>query len=594
MDVTNPSIADDAPETLTVGFEDDGTRIQLNEAQKTVWTKGDRVSVFYKSDGNDCWQFTGNTGDRSGSLKRISVGDYSRRGDYAIVVYPYNPDYLISLASNTIEASLPAVQEYTAGSYGVGSSPMVAMGDYKQFSLKSVCGWLKLQLTGGGQYVRSITLRGNNGEQVAGDILIVAEDASVVLAEASVDVNDDEVGGTLLGDGDVLREVTLECINGAMIGSEVTEFYIALPPQTFENGLSIDVECYGYEPTTITTSNAVTIERNHIQPMAAVNVDVSTLEVNKALLPWTGTWSVNSHEVFGGDINDWSNDTTTYEAKEETFTVTISPCTTRPYDVVIDGLSVLGEGWNTYGNIDGDSLHIMCGAIVDRKYGYDYQWVGYYNVDGNMLFYNYTTWPACVVSMCGINNKAVSTNEVTIYDNDGMPKSAECIICDVFGVTDSGGLYLIGESDGNFVYRTGDMEWKKESNLDGEKVSDIDITVRVGSVVDITGNPDYEEDYPSDSTVCIYMEANADELESIKYYVDDSRRVPAGMSSGEIIALYGNDASYCINEMYGVGYSFLVFPGMTPGTTIDVFLGFTTVYGDTLYYHTQYTPGGEN
>ena len=75
VDVTNPSIADDAPETLTVGFEDDGTRIQLNEAQKTVWTRGDRVSVFYKSDGNDCWHFTGTTGDRSGSLKRISVGE---------------------------------------------------------------------------------------------------------------------------------------------------------------------------------------------------------------------------------------------------------------------------------------------------------------------------------------------------------------------------------------------------------------------------------------------------------------------------------------------------------------------------------------
>ena len=46
----------DAPETLRVGFEDDETRIQLNEAQKTVWTKEDLVSVFYRSDANQKWQ----------------------------------------------------------------------------------------------------------------------------------------------------------------------------------------------------------------------------------------------------------------------------------------------------------------------------------------------------------------------------------------------------------------------------------------------------------------------------------------------------------------------------------------------------------
>ena len=40
------AIRHDAPESITVSFEGDDTRIQLNEAQKTVWTKGDQVSVF--------------------------------------------------------------------------------------------------------------------------------------------------------------------------------------------------------------------------------------------------------------------------------------------------------------------------------------------------------------------------------------------------------------------------------------------------------------------------------------------------------------------------------------------------------------------
>ena len=32
------AIIDEAPETLVVGFEDDDTRIQLNEVMKSVWT----------------------------------------------------------------------------------------------------------------------------------------------------------------------------------------------------------------------------------------------------------------------------------------------------------------------------------------------------------------------------------------------------------------------------------------------------------------------------------------------------------------------------------------------------------------------------
>lgn len=55
----NNAIIDEAPETLVVGFEDDETRIQLNEDKKSVWTKGDCVSVFYRSDANQQWQYTG-------------------------------------------------------------------------------------------------------------------------------------------------------------------------------------------------------------------------------------------------------------------------------------------------------------------------------------------------------------------------------------------------------------------------------------------------------------------------------------------------------------------------------------------------------
>lgn len=51
------------PETLTVGFEGDDTRIELNEVCKTVWSAGDEASVFYHSNANQRWAFRGETGE---------------------------------------------------------------------------------------------------------------------------------------------------------------------------------------------------------------------------------------------------------------------------------------------------------------------------------------------------------------------------------------------------------------------------------------------------------------------------------------------------------------------------------------------------
>lgn len=564
------AVRNDVPETLTVGFEGDDTRIQLNEAQKTVWTKGDLASVFYKSDGNDCWKFTGETGDRNGSLKRVSAGNYSRRGDYVFVVYPYNPDYLLSLASNTIEATLPAVQEYAAGSFGVGSSPMVAMGDYKQFSLKNTCGWLKLQLTGSGQFVRSITLRGNNGEQVAGDILIVAEDASVVLAEASADINDDEVGGTLLGDDDILREVTLACSNGAMIGSEVTEFYIALPPRTFENGLSVDVECYGYKPTTITTSNKVTIERNHIQPMAVINVDVNSLEPKEEIQSWIGSWTVNSHEVY---IINTSGEGT-IKAKEDTFTVKISPCTTAAHDVVIDGWSVLGEGWPVYGDVDGDTLYIMNGANLGASQddSFFYYWLGWYDFGLSI-----DAIPSNAVTLSGLT--ATSTNKM-IFNGEELT----CFASDVFGVSDSGNVYFLIDAF-PAVYRTGDMEWKSDKY--------VDISINFDSITSLTGNDLYEAQYPASYYAAISINANASEIKSVKMYLDKERIITASdLDRDYIVKTYGKDITNDVISNLQLGSALLGPYNLATGDKYVAMFIFETIHGE-QYMEAVYTlPNG--
>ena len=267
----------DTPDIITVGFEGDDTRIQLNEAQKTVWTKGDLVSVFYRSNANQQWKYDGETGARTANLKRVDAGTATRDMDRVVVVYPYNEDYYINPSTFNVQASLPATQTYLKNSYGLDGNIMISSAEYNDVTLKNVCGWLKLQLTGDGEVVKSITFKGNNGEQVAGELYINSADATAILASDMGDIaeNDGEsaaggAGANLSFDDVVLKTVTLDCGEGVTLGAEATAFYIALPPQTFENGFKVEIICADDTKMVKSTSNALSIERNHIQPMAAI------------------------------------------------------------------------------------------------------------------------------------------------------------------------------------------------------------------------------------------------------------------------------------------------------------------------------------
>ena len=245
----------DAPETLTVGFEGSDTRIELNEAVKTVWTEGDEVSVFYRSYENTRWAFQGETGDRSGELIFVSGEVGAQTMDNSIIVYPYSDSYAIDADTHAVAASLPAVQSYKEGSYGAEGNIMVAESKFTQFTLKSVVGWLRVELTGEGEVVESIKVRGNDGEQVAGLCYINAADASVALAESEVD------------ESLVATEVVLNCGEGVELGSETTEFYVALLPQEFAKGITIEV--LFNDGSALTKSvDYLLLERNHIAPVA--------------------------------------------------------------------------------------------------------------------------------------------------------------------------------------------------------------------------------------------------------------------------------------------------------------------------------------
>ena len=185
-------------------------------------------------------------------------------------------------------------------------------------------------------------------------------------------------------------------------------------------------------------------------------VTTETAEASAEALAWAGAWTVTSTQKYSIDQN---GDGTVVDGAE-TFTVNITTSPNDPDEVVIDGWSVLGEGFTTYGSVEGDTLYILNGTYLGEGQDqngqpFGYYWVGWYDfglsIDG---------YPSNIATLDG--EAATSTNAMTFYDTNNNEVPVVCYASDVFGVTETGGLLFFVESFPG-VYRTGDMTWTKST-----------------------------------------------------------------------------------------------------------------------------------
>ena len=246
--------------TLTAEFAEDATRTYVEDNSYLRWHEGDLISAFVGNSRNSKYIFDGKTGDNSGEFEPVgsnSSGEvYDLNRNYAL--YPYDEDALAT-DDPFICCSLPAVQEYAENSFGKGANTMVAVTkstDDTFLAFKNACGYLKIKLYGNAT-VESIELKGNNGENIAGEVGIRTNygSAPVVKWFAGTD------------------SITLDCGEGVKLSTDAenpTEFWFVVPPTEFSEGLTIvATDIYGatFEKS---TNKKVTITRNEIQPMTAV------------------------------------------------------------------------------------------------------------------------------------------------------------------------------------------------------------------------------------------------------------------------------------------------------------------------------------
>ena len=271
-----PEVAPEVmPDVITISLDDDTTRVQLDASGKTVWTKDDYVSAFYMSDANNMFRFDGETGDRDGKFKIESMGSATTDIDNIVLLYPYSSSYKLNAAKSLIDVYIPSTQYYAEGSYGVGSNLMASVEADDNFTLRSLCGWIVVQLEGDAT-ITSITLSGNNGEQLAGDADFDYDkfNLNLVYYPENSNIYGDSNGGGSFVWGDYIESVTLDCGDGVKLNPDKpTEFYFVVPPQIFTKGINIKAECQRGEPIVKSSSKSLTVQRNHIVPMSTITAN---------------------------------------------------------------------------------------------------------------------------------------------------------------------------------------------------------------------------------------------------------------------------------------------------------------------------------
>lgn len=317
---------------VTAGFEQNQSRTYVEEGTLLRWTKNDQISLFLGNDVNLQYQFDGETGEKAGTFSPMSSSTGTGSvltANYAI--YPYDSNAAIS-EDGVIAAKLPDLQSYAENSFGLGVNTMVAItqdADDTFFNFKNVCGYLKLKLYGDNVTVKSITLRGNNNEKIAGNVTITPTfNGAPSISMAN----------------DATKSITLDCgENGITIGSTVdnaTAFWFVVPPITFENGFTVSFINENDEMINKSTSNKIVVERNVIESMESIELEyegwfnpnqyITYVENHETIYPNEDDWYEYS-SYFSCPISKISKIEYKYEMKEFANTIYLS-CRNRARD----------------------------------------------------------------------------------------------------------------------------------------------------------------------------------------------------------------------------------------------------------------------
>ena len=252
------------------------TRTYVDD-KSVLWHSGDAISYFASSNHNVKYQYNGEDGASTADFTLVqNTGAVGSPVTTTYAVYPYS-ETTTSWNDNGVEklaVTYPATQNYLPNSFGRGANMMVSAGlDINDNNLyfRNACGYLVLKLYGEGVKVKNIKLTALAGEKLSGKAHIVAKHDAAPIVDM---------------DSESIASVTLNCGNdGVALGADMasaTEFWFALPPVTLNKGFQIIVTDTEGRLFKTQTAKKVSITRNDIQPMAAIQF-VNNIPANNQL-----------------------------------------------------------------------------------------------------------------------------------------------------------------------------------------------------------------------------------------------------------------------------------------------------------------------
>ena len=211
----------DQPTEIYLSFdESDESRVATNEDGKLIWSEGDKVSFFNRSNGNSCWALAEQAGQREGIFTKVQEYDGGEELDYSVVLYPYNEQNTLFVSEQVVYATIPGVQKYVENGHDLDACLMVASGTGDSFALKGVCGRFSLYVTGSKRLVK-ISLACENGAQMAGKVAVNYADSSLSLIDEGS-----------LSEAENVKEVVIEAGEGIQLDEKNSTRFCFIIAQT--------------------------------------------------------------------------------------------------------------------------------------------------------------------------------------------------------------------------------------------------------------------------------------------------------------------------------------------------------------------------
>ena len=261
-------VSEDNNDNSTVEFyatideqPDAATKVYADDQLRVLWNEDDRITIFSKFTYNQEYWFLGEDGDNAGAFRKVPNDDYVTGNDLpkSYAIYPYLESTKIS-NDGMITFTLPSEQIYHPDSFGIGANTMVSASETNELRFKNVGGYLSLKFYGEGVSISSITLKGNNGELLAGKCSIDMSSGLPVLT---------------MDEGKATDTISLVCDPAVDLGnssSDAIAFWFVLPPVTFTKGITVTVNTQDGGVFEKSTSNKLEIGRSAITKLGALEV----------------------------------------------------------------------------------------------------------------------------------------------------------------------------------------------------------------------------------------------------------------------------------------------------------------------------------